>query len=176
MNKQTQFIKVYSILTLKKVELFKRSKTVRLGLLCLFFRWSGMLCLELPNLPRNHRRTYHCTLDRIPKIFLQMPEDEFIIFEETIQGMDRWYQLHKWQRKNQEHACGKWQRWAWCKARKLFQQSIPFRGTLPAGTSGRWEFQTQHAWSTKKDKAAPDTRFLPFKVGMQYSRARQNTL
>ena len=36
MNKQTQFIKVYSILTLKKVELFKRSKTMRLGLFCGF--------------------------------------------------------------------------------------------------------------------------------------------
>ena len=47
MNKQTLFIKVYSyILTFNKVELFKGSKTMCLGRLCLFSRWSGTPCLE----------------------------------------------------------------------------------------------------------------------------------
>ena len=136
---------------------------MRLGLLCLFFVDQTCCASNCQISQRNHCRTYHCTLDWIPKIFfrclkmnssfLKRPSKEWIDDTSFINGKE----------KNQEHACGKWQRWAWCKARKLFQQSIPFRGTLPAGTSGRREFQARHAWFTGKKAKQPQAhRFLPF--------------
>ena len=163
MNKQTQFIKVYSILT-EKSWAVQKVKNRASGAALPFFPLIRHALLGIAKYPKGTiagpiivhwtgflKFFFRCL--KMNSLFLKRPSKEWIDDTSFINGKE----------KNQEHACGKWQRWAWCKARKLFQQSIPFRGTLPAGTSGRREFQARHAWFTGKKAKQPQAhRFLPF--------------